>query len=164
MTEVTNHKSIFRVCMLVMLLSVSSFLLIAWQVFHVGNLSFDRDVALLASNFNSSSITSLMEWITFFGSSLFLLPAYLILACICIFSSRRIEGLMVACTGFGGYLFIAALKVLFERTRPVDSLIHPPTTFSFPSGHSGSGMIFYLLLAFMLTRQPMEKYIRILVF
>jgi undecaprenyl-diphosphatase len=147
-----------------MLLSAGCFALIAWEVFTVGNLELDRGIAFWAQHLQSKLLTTIMLWVTFFGSSTFLLPVYLVLMCVCLFKSSRMNALLIALTGAGTDVVIAVLKLFFGRTRPVHSMIHPPITFSFPSGHSGSGMTLLLLLAFLITRKPMTRGMKFLVY
>ena len=157
-------KQANRITILVMLLSAVFFALIAWLVFGSQNMAIDRSIALFGLHLHSKPLTTIMLWITFLGSSNFLFPVYLVLVCFSLFTSSRINALMIAFTGAGVYVIIAALKLCFGRSRPVHSMIAPPATFSFPSGHSGSGMTFLLLLAFLITRKPMTRRMKCLVF
>jgi undecaprenyl-diphosphatase len=160
----TDLKQAYRISILVILLSAAIFALIAWQVFVAGNLDFDRTIALFAHQLHSKSFTTVMVWVTSLGSTNFLLPVYLVLTCLCLGTSSRLNTLLIAFTGAGTYALTATLKVFFGRTRPVDALIHPPITFSFPSGHSGSGMTLFLLLAFLVTRNRMKRGLKFAVF
>lgn len=145
-----HNDTSYWIPLIIMTLSALLFAIIAWQVFEIKNLDIDRQIALMAVPTNNK-LGSLMQRISFFGSTNFLLPAYVFITCAYLFSSKPVKALMVAITGIGQYSIVAALKTAFGRTRPLDFLITPPTTFSFPSGHSASAMTFFMLVGFILT-------------
>jgi membrane-associated phospholipid phosphatase len=152
-----NHRpphsyTSYWIPLIAMFLSVLVFVIIAWQVFEIKNLQLDREIALLTVP-SDNSFGSLMKNISFFGSTGFLLPAYVFITCAYLFSAKPVEAILVAITGIGEYSVVTVLKTLFGRTRPLDSLIDPPVTFSFPSGHSASSMTFFLLVGFILSQK-----------
>jgi len=50
-----------------------------------------------------------------------------------------------------GYSATMAIKYLFQRSRP-DLLLEPLSGYSFPSGHSARGFLFFLIIAILLNR------------
>src|SRR5947209_8088129 len=91
----------------------------------------------------NSSMTTLMLDITFFGSSYFLMPAYLLLIFFfLVFKKNRRDSLDVASFSILSTIVLFSLKAIFHRHRPLDPLVHNVNGFSFPSGHSFSAFTF----------------------
>ncbi|MGZ3846445.1 MAG: phosphatase PAP2 family protein [Flavisolibacter sp.] len=95
--------------------------------------------------------TKAMLFITFFGSSYFLLPAYLILIFyFLVFKKDRRLSLDVAAIGIISTIILFSLKAIFHRHRPLDPLVKAVNGFSFPSGHSFSSFTFFGLLIYII--------------
>lgn len=59
---------------------------------------------------------------------------------------QRREAVLLAAANLGGTALSATLKTIFERQRPpaeIVSSLTDPQSFSFPSGHAMSAMVFY---------------------
>ena len=91
-----------------------------------------------------------MVGITFFGSSYFLLPAYLLLIIVFLFrkKQRRLSWTVTA-IGVTSTAILFSLKAIFHRHRPLDPLVQNVNGFSFPSGHSFSSFTFFGLLIYI---------------
>ncbi|HET7898513.1 MAG TPA: phosphatase PAP2 family protein [Flavisolibacter sp.] len=98
--------------------------------------------------------TSVMMAITFFGSSPFLFPAYLVLILFFLFwkKDRRLS-LEIASVAIAGTVLLFSLKTVFHRHRPPNRLIHAVNSFSFPSGHAFSSFTFFGLLIYLLWKK-----------
>ena len=123
---------------------------------------FDQNISQAISSLVSPFATKLMEVFTFFGSQVFLFPAYSVL--IVYYLYRKNIGLALDITMIGlsstGILYL--FKEIFQRQRPTDPLIRHVTGFSFPSGHSFSSFTFFGLLIYILwTTTGMQKVWRI---
>jgi undecaprenyl-diphosphatase len=96
-------------------------------------------------------MTQVMESITFFGSSYFLLPAYIILSVyFLVFRKSRRLSMEVFAMGAISTVILFSLKAIFHRPRPIDPLVRKVMGFSFPSGHSFSSFTFFGLLIYIL--------------
>lgn len=105
--------------------------------------------------------TRFMVFITFFGSSYFLLPAYAVLiAYFLLFKKLRTLSLNVAAVGITSIIILFSLKAIFHRHRPLDPLVQNVNGFSFPSGHSFSAFTFFGLLIYILWKQKMNAVVR----
>jgi undecaprenyl-diphosphatase len=105
----------------------------------------------------STSMTRLMLVITWFGSSDFLLPAYLVLIGYFLISRKtRKLSLDVAAVGVSSTIILFSLKAIFHRHRPLDPLIQNVNGFSFPSGHSFSAFTFFGLLIYIVWNHPVS--------
>jgi undecaprenyl-diphosphatase len=106
-------------------------------------------------------MTHIMEAITFFGSSYFLFPAYILLSVYFLFfrKNRRLSMEVVA-MGAISTVILFSLKALFHRQRPVDPLVRKVMGFSFPSGHSFCSFTFFGLLIYILWNSEMNNTLR----
>ena len=99
-------------------------------------------------------LTFIFKIFTFLGD--FYIPC-LIIVCIFIFIKNRWYFLILA----GGYVvagvtsFVA--KYLSLRPRPLNALISIPKSYSFPSGHTLTSVVFYFLLWYLLTFKCSKK-------
>ncbi|MEO6720572.1 MAG: phosphatase PAP2 family protein [Ferruginibacter sp.] len=112
---------------------------------------FDNTVVGFFAPFHSSGMIKTMKVFTFFGSSYFLLPAYIVLVIWFMLKQHRSYSINIAVMGVGSTLMVYILKLFFHRHRPEISLIHLDT-YSFPSGHTVSSFIFCTLLAWLVWR------------
>ena len=105
--------------------------------------------------------TNWMTFITFFGSSYFLLPAYVLLILFfLVFKKNRKLSLDVASVGITSGIILFSLKAIFHRHRPLDPLVQNVNGFSFPSGHSFSSFTFFGLLIYILWNHKMNPVTR----
>ena len=63
---------------------------------------------------------------------------------------RRREALFLAVATLGSVLLNASMKLVFQRPRPQLPWAQTPLDYSFPSGHTMNGLVFYLALALVL--------------
>ena len=95
----------------------------------------------------SPALDFVMLRLTDAGSSLVIVPVFLVVAAALI-SKRRFGALSFLTVAMGGSLLIAgAMKVLFERPRPQLSYASVLPDYSFPSGHTTNALVFYVALA-----------------
>ena len=142
---------------LLFLLTLFVFVYIADEIVLENETNFDQMFVTAIAGYHSSTATSVMTFLTFFGSHTFLLPAYVLL--IIYYWIRKNKKLAINITAIGltstGILFL--LKDIFKRNRPSDPLIRDVTGFSFPSGHSFSSFTFYGLIAYILWQTDIPK-------
>ncbi len=139
------------------------FALIAYRIFNLQNEHFDFLMFDWVSVFVSPAFTQFMQFITFFGNHLFLIPANLLLIIYFLFLKRhRWYSIKVPVVAIGGVLLMFLLKQFFNRPRPLVPLLEPVRGLSFPSGHALMSMSFYGLLIFLVwdnVRNPAWKWI-----
>lgn len=146
-TFTKSHHSRFLILGGICLLA---FILLAVFVFVSHQQDPDDHFLAWLSRHRTVALTSYMNWLSFLGSTGFLFPAYLVVVTYCLSERAFAKAAYFAASGAGVFLLTNLLKNVFERPRPPGSLIHLPETFSFPSGHSSSGLTFYLLLAWLI--------------
>ena len=98
-----------------------------------------------------------MTFFTFFGSSAFLFPAYVLLIVVLWLKKNKRLAINVTAIGLTSTAILFILKAIFQRHRPLDPLIREVTGFSFPSGHSFSSFTFYGLVTYILWQTNILK-------
>lgn len=138
---------------LVLVLFVLSVLVFAFLVFRVIRLKeekFDLTVFRGLEPFINDTNTSLMKFITFFGTHTFLIPANLMVIAYFLFIRKhRWYSIKVPVVAIGSVVAMMLLKLFFSRVRPATPLLEEVKGFSFPSGHAMSAMTFYGLLIYL---------------
>ncbi|MBS4173166.1 phosphatase PAP2 family protein [Bacillus sp. FJAT-49736] len=112
---------------------------------------FDLQIIHLVQSNISNRLTTIMLFITFFGSVKGV-ALITFIACICLYITRhRLLAMYLAITvALGAGAFNQILKLIFKRARPDIQPIIEQSGYSFPSGHSMGSMILYGSLAFIL--------------
>ena len=123
---------------------------------------FDQRISGAILPLVSPFLTSLMKTVTFFGSEMFLFPAYLVLIIYYIYRKRSRLALDTAMIGLSSTGILFLFKNIFKRHRPLDPLISHVTGFSFPSGHSFSSFTFFGLLVYIIWETTILKVWKIL--
>ncbi len=117
-------------------------------------MAIDNKVIKLMNNSVYDLLTSIFKIITFFGD--FYIPI-IIIVCILIFLKNRWYFYLLtsgyAISGIITYLS----KLLIGRARPISALIDIPKSFSFPSGHTLTSLVFYILLCYLLVCNKDKK-------
>jgi undecaprenyl-diphosphatase len=97
--------------------------------------------------FASPGMDSLMTALTTMGSSLVLLPLFGVLVLGLIWRRRfGAAGFLTVASG-GALVLNAAMKIFFQRPRPVLDYAQALSDYSFPSGHTMNAFVFYVAVA-----------------
>lgn len=152
--EVVLLAVVFFICLWLLFLVTD-------MVFEDKNTSFDEQVFSLINPYINSRNTRLMQFITFFGSHFFLLPANIILAGIFLFIKKhRWYSLKIAAVSITSTAVMFLLKGLLQRQRPLVPVISNVHGYSFPSGHSFSSLVFFGMLGYIVFRTMKNKWIK----
>lgn len=117
--------------------------------------SIDNFVFYLCGFIRNNIVNNIFLFITYFGESYIII---LFLIIFFIFNLKKIVKplTLVTLTSVG---FNYIIKNIIERARPIGQFASNliinykfPTSFSFPSGHSQTGLVFYFCLAYLLTK------------
>lgn len=115
---------------------------------------FDKSVINFVITIVDDKLTTIFSFLTNFGD--FYIPI-IILVCIFIFVKNKWYFYLQA----GSYLIAGGLtfliKVLAGRERPLEALIDIPISKSFPSGHTLTSIVFYMVLVYLLTLKCKKK-------
>jgi undecaprenyl-diphosphatase len=131
------------------LASIFVFAALAHETIAEHEAAFDAAVAGYFQAGLSPSLISAMRIITFFGSTQFLLPAYVVLVIILSIKDRRKDAINISIIGIVSTLLLFGLKNYYRRVRPDLPLLRSLKTFSFPSGHALCSFIFCSVLAYL---------------
>jgi undecaprenyl-diphosphatase len=109
--------------------------------------------------------TKVAIFVSYFGSGLFLLPAYFFIIYSLASKGRKTYAIFVFTLSVSGLLLGLVLKELLQRPRPLHKMVGAGG-YSFPSGHSLGGFIFCGLVIFLVWKLKsgrMNKYLLYLV-
>ncbi len=149
------------VVILLFLVAFSAFYIITDEAVLENENQLDTFVFQNISTIVSPSVTRVMIAITFFGSSSFLLPAYILLIAYYLFFRKNTKlSLNVSSIGLTSTGILFAIKSIFKRHRPLDPLIKNVNGFSFPSGHSFSAFTFFGLLIYIVWQTEADRFVK----
>jgi len=135
------------IVLILFLLAVIIFTIVAYRIFKLDSEQFDFYIFDQLNAWVSPGLTRFMEFITFFGNHMFLIPANLLLIVFFLFIKKhRWYSIRVPVVAIGGVTVMFLLKQRFSRPRPLIPLLEPVSGLSFPSGHAMMSMSFYGLL------------------
>lgn len=141
------------------LLFLAAFLFIGMNIETNFLNEFDKDVYNFIIAFKSDLLTKYMSVITFLGSSGFIVLSIIFLLLLGWKKKLRfIRWIEIAAATAVSATMNEILKIMFHRVRPEVMRLTEATGFSFPSGHSMTGMVFYGMLAFILVSEMKTKW------
>ena len=144
--------------MLLFVVALGFFYLITTEIVLEQEKTFDERVFSLLNFKSMPQLRSIMLFFTFFGSSNFLLPAYVLLSGFYLFKKReRGVSLNIAAIGISSAILLKVLKNIFKRSRPEEQLLKNIAGYSYPSGHSFSSFTFCGLIMFIIWFLPISK-------
>ena len=139
------------ITVIIFLAAVGVFALIANEMVMENENNLDKVVFSKLASITNPSTTKLMVFITFFGSSYFLMPAYFLLMSFFFFYKKERSITMdIAAFSIVSTILHFTLKAIFHRHRPLDPIVRNVNGFSFPSGHSFSSFTFFGLLIYII--------------
>ena len=145
---------LFFVCLGVLLISAD------W-VYRQRNFRIDRWATDSIRPYISPGLTRFIEFITFFGSASFLVPATLCLVLSFIFIRKQLRvGIRIFIISFTSTFMMFFLKDILKRSRPIVPLVSRAHGYSFPSGHSLSSVVFYGMLAYLAAKYVRPTWLR----
>jgi len=142
---------------LLFLVSIFLFGYLAHEVVGENENGFDNKVFHFFAQFNSPKFIAVNRIFTFFGSSYFSIPAYIILLIILFISGRKTDGINIAIVAITSTALMFGLKEYFHRKRPDLPVIRSLHNYSFPSGHALSSFIFCSVLIYLVWKGSMKK-------
>lgn len=143
--------------LLLFIISLFFFSIISHEVVLEKEDWFDKTVFDYLRTYSSPFNIDLFNFFTFFGSSTFLFPAYIILIILLIYKNQKSDAIDVAILGITSTLLLYILKISFARARPDFPLLRQLSSYSFPSGHTLSSFIFFSVLVVEVWKFEIDK-------
>lgn len=108
-----------------------------------------------------NQLTGFMVTVTHFCSPLFIKVAYPLIIGVFLVLKMYRKAVFTFLAGAGGLLLIYAVKMFFQRPRPLYPLLYKETGYSFPSGHATLGFILYGTLAYFVWLSHLPKMVKL---
>lgn len=117
-------------------------------------IEFDYKVITFFSRIVDDRFTSLFKFITNFGD--WYIPIVIIVCIFFIIKNKYYFYIMSGSYAFVG-LIAFITKTLVARPRPLVALITIPSSYSFPSGHTMTSLVFYIIFSYIITLNSEKK-------
>ncbi len=141
--------------------SLTLLIVIIGKIFYEKEEDIDHKVFDWLSPYVSNINTDIMQFFTFFGSHIFLVPAWLLLLTYYFFIRKNkwyfIKMLTIALSNL---LLMFGLKYFFNRPRPLIPLLKEVPGLSFPSGHAFMSFTFFGMLIYIVYRDIKNKWLK----
>lgn len=152
---VTWQKIVTYVLLLAALITFSTIAVAVWSG---RGFWIDSSAFAFSHSLQGEGASNFFLFITFLGSSSFLLPANVILIVCALWLLRnKILALKLTTIAMSSLIFMYIFKYVFKRSRPEDFLLHEAIGYSFPSGHTLNSTVFFALLLLFLREAGMRK-------
>ena len=137
------RKKVIALILLVVLFFIL-IIVLGSSLFENINISINENVQSL----QTPILNKIMTAITFIGNLNTMLILSLVLLLFLIFRKRKNEFIFSALCLFFTAILTETLKLIFQKQRPIDSLINY-SGYSFPSSHAAGAIIFFSLLIYL---------------
>ena len=148
--NISNSKFLYKnIRWILFVIALLIFFLLAITVLNQGEFGFDEQAFKVLKNWESPGLTAFFKTVTALASA-----SVLILFCllIFIFIKKRTYFYLVGLNLINTVVLNSALKSIFRRERPIESIIEE-SGYSFPSGHSMASLAFYGFLIYLLYKR-----------
>lgn len=136
------------------------FLVLTMQVITSGNLvSLDKSLNAIIPTIQTNTFTFFSSMIGIIFDTLPMIFIALIIAFIIFWKDSKKDSIFFALTIIANALFIFVLKEVIQRARPINALISE-SSFSFPSGHATTAVVFFGFLAYLILKKNKSKKIK----
>jgi membrane-associated phospholipid phosphatase len=147
LVELLSIEIVVVSCLLIV--SMFLFAAIMHEVVYEKEEAFDNRVFTFFAGFSTPGFIQAMKFFTFFGSSPFIFPSYVILISWYLIRKKFRYGLHLGIIALSSTGLMFALKEMTHRSRPNLPIIQGLTNFSFPSGHALSSFILCSILVYI---------------
>jgi len=143
-------------CLWTIAVGTLTFAVLAWQAHGGGGLSqLDQDITNWMQSHRSDALQAPLFVVTDMHSTWGITAMGVLIGALLVRQRRWRASCFLAVSIGGGMLLNAALKLVFERPRPIfDVPLLSLTTYSFPSGHASGSTLLYMsaIIVFAQTR------------
>ena len=146
---------------IIFFISLATLIVIIRQIFYRTQNNFDESVFDFLSEHVTNTNTVIMQWLSFAGSHLFLVPAFLVFFTFIFFRYKSKWFFIKTITAaVSNLLLMFGLKFFFNRPRPLIPLLKEVPGLSFPSGHAFMSLTFFGLIIYFVYRDVGNKWIK----
>lgn len=150
-------KSLFKTSYIYIVALISVLMLSFSDNFFNFVLRFDESILIVLDNHQNQVLLNIMKFISFIGSSSFLVPSISLLVIFLIYKKKFREIFMIISASLGSLALNSFLKNIIKRERPVEFFKAVETSYSFPSGHAMVAASLSFTIAHILTRNKSIK-------
>jgi undecaprenyl-diphosphatase len=118
---------------------------------------FDSRVFNFFQAFTTPGLISAASFFSFFGSSTFFLPAYVLLCGYFLWRKKKRLSLDILLVGISSTLLMFGLKNFFKRQRPNFPILQTLHNYSFPSGHALCSFVFCSIVVYVIWLSKFQK-------
>ena len=111
-------------------------------------IEMDNNFFSIIEEFRSDFLTVVFKIFTTFGN--IYIPLVILVCLLVFFKNKWIFLLQSSSYAIAGLITYLA-KIIVARPRPMTALIKIPSSYSFPSGHTLTSIIFYVMLVYLLS-------------
>lgn len=140
--------------LIILCIIIVTLFLIMKSSFYGDIISFDNKVIDFMKSKMNVNTTAFFKIITNFGD--WYIPVLIIVCIFFSFKNKKCFYLVSSCYGLAG-LTVLITKLIVRRPRPLEAIITIPKSFSFPSGHTLTSIIFYILLWLIITNNSKKS-------
>lgn len=140
--------------LIIILLLVTILSIIMRSSLHDKIIIFDKKIISIITNNISNTIASIFKVLTHFGGAI--IPCIILLILLIFIKNKYIFFLQGGSYAIAGIITYIA-KLIVARPRPEIALIKIPSSYSFPSGHTLTSIVFYTILFYLLTYHMKHK-------
>lgn len=151
--SLTSKKFIRFFLLQIFLFSLLLFLIISVSLNAQYIIKLDEFIFKIFGVIKNKFINNIMLFITFLGESYTIV---ILLIFLLLFNFKKISFPLLSLTSISAIINYC-LKNLIQRTRPIGEFVNNlifkydfPTSYSFPSGHSQTSLVFYFVLGYLL--------------
>jgi Membrane-associated phospholipid phosphatase len=150
-------KSLFKTFYIYIVALISVLMLSFSDSFFNFVLKFDEKILMVLDNHQNQIVLNIMKFISFVGSSSFLVPAISLIVIYLLYKKQFREIFMIISASLGSLGLNALIKNIIKRERPVEFFKAVETSYSFPSGHAMVAASLSFTIAYLLTRDKSIK-------
>ncbi len=123
--------------------------------------TFDTFIYNALISLKSDSMTNIFKFITFFGSTLFIVLATVGLFLYFIIKKDKVKALLIGSMVIVSTIINNLIKIIVRRERPAVLHLVVEESFSFPSGHMMASVTLYGLLFYLVLKSNLKKGLKI---
>lgn len=135
---------------ILLLVILTIFFVISFNINYLSNIIYtlDNKVIDFITSIQNVYLTFIYKIFTFLGN--IYIPS-IIIVCIFVFKKNKNYLYILSSSYILSGILSLILKFIIARPRPLNAIINMPKSYSFPSGHTLTSIVFYLIFCYLMT-------------